>query len=54
MRSRSRSAAASARLRSVMSRATFDAPMTWPSLRIGETVSEIGSVVPSFRCLMVS
>jgi hypothetical protein len=36
-----------------MSRAIFDAPMTWPSLRIGETVSEIGA--PSRPCaLMVS
>ena len=38
-----------------MSRAIFDAPTISPrSSRIGETVSEIDSRVPSFRCRMVS
>ena len=39
----------------VMSRAIFEAPTTVPaSSRIGETLSEIGSRLPSFRCRMVS
>ena len=38
-----------------MSRAIFEAPTTSPrSLRIGETVSEIDSRVPSLRCRIVS
>ena len=41
--------------RSLMSRAIFDAPITRPaSSRIGDTVSEIGMSVPSFRCRTVS
>jgi hypothetical protein len=48
-------AAASIRTRSVTSRAIFDAPTTRPvSLRIGDTVSETESVVPSFRWRTVS
>ena len=47
--------ASSARRRSVMSRAIFDAPMIAPaSLRIGDTVIEIGTSVPSLRRRQVS
>ena len=46
----SRRAARSASTRSLMSRAILDAPMTTPwSSSTGETVSEIGRNVPSFR-----
>ena len=42
-------------MRSVMSRATFEAPTTSPrSFRMGETVSEIDSRVPSLCCRTVS
>ena len=51
----SRRLAASARFRSLMSRAIFDAPMTVPSSsRIGDTVSEIGTSDPSLRRRIVS
>ena len=45
----------SARLRSEISRAIFDAPTTTPSaLRIGETLSEMGTSRPSRACRTVS
>jgi hypothetical protein len=45
----------SARFRSVMSRAILEAPIRAPcSSRIGDTVSEIGTRVPSRRRLSVS
>ena len=48
-------AAAMRRDRSVISRAIFEAPTISPcSFRIGETVSEIVSRVPSLRCRTVS
>ena len=47
--------ALAAATRSVMSRAIFEAPTISPrSFRIGETVSEIDSRVPSLRCRIVS
>jgi len=50
-----RRAAMFAAMRSVMSRAIFDAPTTRPvSSCIGDTVSEIGISVPSLRCRIVS
>ena len=51
----SRRLAAAASVRSLISRATLEAPMTRPAAsRIGERVSEIGMSVPSFRCRIVS
>ena len=48
-------AAARRRDRSVISRATFEAPTISPfSFRMGETVSEIDSRVPSLCCRIVS
>jgi hypothetical protein len=45
----------SRRLRSVMSRAIFDAPRIFPSgPRMGETVSEMSMSVPSLRRRTVS
>ena len=54
VRASSRSAS-SARLRSVMSRATFDAPMILPPASwIGETVSDTSTRPPSLRVRCVS
>ena len=51
----SRSRSTSARFRSVMSRATFAAPMIVPSAsRIGETLSETSMTRPSFVSRWVS
>ena len=51
----SRARSASSSLRSEMSRAIFEAPMTRPSSsRIGDTVSEIGMSDPFLRRRMVS
>ena len=51
----SRSRSSSARLRSVMSLATFEAPMILPSAsRIGETLSETSMMRPSFVRRLVS
>ena len=47
--------ASSARFRSVMSRAIFDAPTTFPAVsRIGETVSDTSMSCPSLRFRTVS
>ena len=47
--------ASSIRLRAVMSRAIFEAPMTAPAASlIGDTVREMSSSVPSFRTRTVS
>ena len=52
---RSRRCISSARLRSVTSRATFEAPTTAPALlRTGETVSEMKTRRPSFPMRSVS
>jgi len=45
-----RAGGSSARLRSVMSRAIFEAPMIFPkAFLIGEMVSEISTKLPSLR-----